>query len=407
MMYLQERESEFAMSGATATPPSRRTTLFVLVVAAVFAVVGQYGLQWLFSLLGYGWDLPKGRAIPAFVLFFAAGIVAFQRRRTLISRALALLIATTLAVPAWWLTPQNHVSLREAARLRDELKAESSSPPTWENASRAEILKTKHNELRQASRSMAQQIDLGRWANGVAEAIDEQFRKTAIEDIDGAVQTHNAAITLARAYSGPWIITISEWSNWIDKAMAAKKLELKKLARGDWAAFEHTASGRHALVHASSRSLEPLIMAEEKWVFETIVAVLTEFQDEMNPKLKREVCQDLERQLLSLQSLDTSSARFRNARGLLFRTAVNTADSEIKIQLEAKRFEHAYGIARKLAVDWFATAGILGPDQQKRLTELRENCRIQAERAEEASELLELAPTPRTRETAPFPRLKP
>jgi len=102
-----------------ALPLSRRTNILGLLAAAGLAALGVFSLLWLFQALGYGRDEPKGRAIPALVLFFAGGIVVFQRRRSLALRTLVLIIATMLAVPAWWLTPQNHMSLRDAARLRD------------------------------------------------------------------------------------------------------------------------------------------------------------------------------------------------------------------------------------------------------------------------------------------------
>jgi hypothetical protein len=265
----------------------------------------------------------------------------------------------------------------------------------------ADTLKYKHDKLHRASPSMALQIDMDRWADEVAEAIDKRFRNISTEDIAGAVQAHNAQHALSSAYSGPWITSTSDW---IGRAVAARESELEMIPDGDWVVFDRTATGRHMLVDGFPKSRGQLISAEREWTHKTTIASLRSIQ--MNPKLMREKCYETEKQLLALNSVDESPERFREARTLLFRTALHSAQSEIQSLLETGRVDVAYGIARKLAVDWFATAEILGPEQLKRLEELRDRCRDQVELADQSGELPELAPIPRTSETAPAPRLK-
>jgi hypothetical protein len=395
------------MSQPSPMRPLHRTTLLVVVTAAVFAIVCQYALLFLFKLLGYGWDIPKGRAIPALVFYFMGGIVAIQRRRPPALRALAIIVASSLAIPAWWLTPQNHVSLRQAGRIRDELRTDVSSRPDWDKAFIAEALKDKHDELLRASRSMAQQIDMDRWADEVGVAIDERFRKLSADDLEGAVQTGKAYLALFFSFSGA--TSYEARDAWIEKAVTAKKNELNQLPDADWAGFDRTAIERHLLADSflrgsrAYRLLEQLVAAEEEWGLKGVNAALAVVQNQKSPKLTREVCRDFEKQLLALKSLESSPARFLKARALLLHTAQDAAEAEIRLHFKAGSYDLAYGIARKLAVDWFATAELLGGDEQKSLVTLRESCRQLAGKADSSADSPELAPAPRTRETPPKP----
>lgn len=387
-----------------ARPLSRQISFIgSLAVAVGFAVLGLSVVFVLFGFLGYGWDEPKGRAIPVLVLFFLGGIVVFQRRRPLALRMLALVLTVALAVVAWWLTPQNHVSLREAGRLRDELHAELSVPPTWDKAFIADDLKAKYDKLLKASRSMALKIDLDGWADAVGNSIQDQFQATPPDDIKGAIQTSKASDCLTIEFSGA--TTSKPLDGWIDRAVTARKNELNQLADADWPGFDHTATARHSLANAflrgSYRTPAKLIAAEEEWGLKSVTTTLAANYLQMNPKLMRETCSETEKQLLSLNSLDSTPERFRSARELLFRTVLNAANNEVQSHIKSGQFALAYGIARKLAVDWFASAQLLGTKEQQELVTLRENCRRLAEKAEEAGDEPEVAPLPRTRETSP------
>jgi hypothetical protein len=398
------------MSASPSPAKRSRTTLLVLATAAVFAIVGIYGQMWLFQLLGYGWDIPKGRAIPALVLYFLGGIIIFQRRRSLPLRLFVFLIVSVSSATGWWLTPQNHVSLRDAARLRDELRAELATPPTFEKAFIVDALMHKHAQISLASRNMTDQIDLDSWIEDVAEAIREQYRKTSTEDITGALQVSNADRALFLANSGPFINSREEW---VDKAISARKNELEMLTPADWDGFNRTSAGRHSLVQAFPKTRDQLISAEQEWVREATISNLRSIQRkprpsvEMNPKQTREVCHETDKHLLALKSLDNSPTRFQEHHKLLFHIAMAAVDGETENHLAVGRADIAYGIARKFAVDWFATAEMLGPNQLKRLEELREKCRDRADIGAKGDGAPELTPLPRERETAPEPRIKP
>jgi hypothetical protein len=382
----------------------------VVVTAAVFAIVGISGQMWLFHLLGYGWDIPEERAITALVLYFVGGIFIFRPQKSLLLRLLVLVIATALAATGWWLTPQNHLSLRDAARLRDELRAELSTPPTFEKAFQADALMRKYDQLVRASTSMAHQINMDRWAEDVAEAIKERFRHISTEDIAGAVQASDAIRELFMAHSGPYLNSREEW---VDKAISARKNELEMLTPADWDGFNRTSAGRHALVKAFPKTRDQLISAEREWILAATFSNLRSIQRkpfpsiETNPKQTREVCLETDKHLLALNSLDNSPSRFHEPHKLLFQIAMASVDRETQNHIKAGRADIAYGIARKFAVDWFATAEMLGPKEMKHLEELREKCRDRADVAEKGDGVPELTPLPRERETAPEPRLKP
>jgi hypothetical protein len=400
----------------TATPPQpRRTTLYAVLATTGVAVLGVFSLLLLYQILGYGWDNPQERAIPALIIFFAGGMIAFQRRRSLALRAFALVVAIALAVPIWWLSPRNGTSLWEAARTRDELKADLSTQPTFENASIASHIRHKHDSLLRSSPSMASGFDraMDLWRDKAVLAVVERLRNIPTDDPESVLKTSEVGIRVAGALKGTYGRIFDAQKDWIAGAVVARKSELESLPRGDWVGFDQTADGRHALADTfgiiSPESLQQLVSAEGTWIQETANEVATASLGEMqmNPKLLRELCYETEKQLLALNSLDSSPDRFLAPRATLFKIARDTVHKEIQEHIEAKRYDHAYGIARKFAVDWFKTAEMLGPEQQKRLEELRDRCRDKAELAEKNGDSPEAAPIPRTRETAPAPRLKP
>ncbi len=384
----------------------RRTTLFRLLAAVGLAIVGVYGMH--FAMIWEG--KPNGPAVPGFILFFVCGTLALQRRRSLAFRTLPLFIAATLAVPVWWFTPvglTHGMSLGEATAFRDELKTELSSTPTFESASQAITWKIKRDKLDSDYHWMANEIDseMRRCADRFFPMVVERYRDTPTEDTAHASQIQALSERVFIPLGCRMCADIAA-RDWIRRAVAVKKSELEKLSREDWVGFDQTAPGRYALFDAFYDSHSQLISTEGEWILDTVTAILPNIHSMMNPKLMREKCCETEKQLLALNSLDTSSERFREARTLLFRTALHSAQSEIQSLLEAGRVDVAYGIARKLAVDWFATAEILGPEQLKRLEDLRDRCRDQVELADQSGEGQEVAPTPRILETAPAPRLK-
>jgi hypothetical protein len=395
------------MMTASPSPYQRRRLPFLVVLIAAFAVaaLGLVGIICLFGLLGYGWDMPKGRAIPVLFLYFLAGIAALQRGKSTLFRGFVFILATILAVPAWWLTPQNHVSLRQAGKWHDELKAEFSSPPSWEHAYRVSDIKDKYAKLYSASRSLTQTLPMDDrdWTFSIGEAIYERFRTTPPEDIEQAIETKKAESALN--YSGA---PFNASHIWVKRALALQIDDLTRLPEADWAGFDRSAPARLRLAETflMYHDLEQLIAAEEKWGFSSAAKALDEARASKDPKVIGAACSGAEKQLLALNSAEKTRKRFRAARELLFLVAIRSAQEEIQKYSDAKNYDAAYGIARKLAVDWFATAEMLGSDKAKLLETLRENCRLDVEAADAAANSPEVAPPPRSREIAPPPRSK-
>src|SRR5205085_491775 len=105
--------------------------------------------------------------------------------------------------------------------------------------------------------------------------------------------------------------------------------------------------------------------------------------------------------VLALKSLDTGAGRFNRTRRILFDFAHEDARADAAAHLDAGRYDRAFGVTRKHAVEWSATATVLGPTELKKLDEFRERYAFFAALAASAT------PSPEALEVAPPPRLKP
>jgi hypothetical protein len=384
-----------------------RTTVVRLWVAVVLSLLGVELLQY----LTFGSTEADGPALPALILLFTGGILVSSGQKSIAIRILSLFITTTLSVLALWITPiglTQGMSLRDAARYRDELKAELSAPPNFENAWMVNSWKAKRKKFDHRFHWMSKEIDsdIERWATDFHLSVLEAYRNTPAGDTKKAAQILDVSATVFYTLRDTRQSYTAE-DDWVARAVSDKKICLQKIQRGDWAGFDRSALERHALADTFRSSFPRLAAIEEEWIFESVAAGHQKTQIEMTPKLIREKCHETEKQLLALKSLDESSGRFRESRKLLFLSALEAVDSETNNHITAGRSDIAYGIARKFAVDWFATAEMLGPEHLKRIEDLREKCRDRADITERAGDTPEITPPPREREIAPPPRPKP
>lgn len=159
--------------------------------------------------------------------------------------------------------------------------------------------------------------------------------------------------------------------------------ELNALKLGDWEGFDRTAPDRKALAEKDSPSRAALIAAEEKWALKHVVellkvqARLKTVEDDpwgARAKIARVNWHETEKNLLALNSIDRTDGRFKSARQALYNGAQGAIESEIAEYHKTKHFHRAHGVARKHAVDWNATATLLGPDEVGKLDALRKKC---------------------------------
>lgn len=159
--------------------------------------------------------------------------------------------------------------------------------------------------------------------------------------------------------------------------------ELNAIEPGDWAGFDRTAPGRKVLASGDTASRDALVAAEEKWVDDRAVS-LRGMQAQLQTLIG---LQSLPREsparvnwyaevqsVMALQSLDRTDGRFKFARATLFAGAQAAVESEVAAYHATKHFHRAHGIARKHAVDWNATATLLGPNEVAKLDALRKTC---------------------------------
>ncbi len=155
--------------------------------------------------------------------------------------------------------------------------------------------------------------------------------------------------------------------------------ELNALKLGDWDAFDRTAPDRKALADKDAPSRAALIEAEEKWAATTLAFLW--FQDSKNrrnllagERPARTNWRLVEQQLLALNAIDRTDGRFKRTRQNLLDSAHGEVVEDVAAHHAAKHFHRAHGIARKHAVEWNATATLLGPDEVAKLDALRKKC---------------------------------
>jgi hypothetical protein len=174
-------------------------------------------------------------------------------------------------------------------------------------------------------------------------------------------------------------------------------------APGDWAAFDRTAPGRKVLAEAFPASRDSLGDAENEWVYTAVLGQRASPAPAVpgGALPGRTDWRAIEKTVLALPALDTSESRFKKARDPLFTSAHDDAKSAIAAHLEAGRYDLAFGAARKHAVEWSATATVLGTSEVQKLDKLREHC-------ESFAKLYDVSAKPADpAELAPPPRAKP
>jgi len=388
---------------------------FRLLFSVTICFLGIYGLQSAFNS-----GTLDGESLPALVLLFTAGMLATRRKRSILFRVLAIVIAAAVSAVGWWITPiglTHGLSLREATRYRDEIKAELSAPATFENAYLARDWGIRRKKLDRSYWRLCKELDeeLLRWAKQFAHSARIKFKSIPADDIAAAIRIRQTCFEVANSLGTSSFFTDTIESEWLEGAIALQARKLEALPRRDWEGFNRTSSERMALAEAFYFAEKQLERAEETWVFESISDELQIILIHTDPKMIRERCREAQQQLLTLKCIAPHDYRFPESRRLLFQLALSAVQKETEHHIKAGRVDIAYGIARKFAVDWFATAEMIGEGQTKRLEELRDKCRDRADVAGKTDDSPEITPLPRVRDTAPTtipelappPRLKP
>ena len=331
--------------------PVRVTVALALALAAVgfgLIVAGAWAL-------GYGHDLHAIRVAGALGVLIAAMLRALWPGRSPSRRLLAAASGLLLASVAWWLIPAGH-----------------------------------------AGRSLLS-------AGTERELISVWLRKVLPGEVSALPQLRERVEALAADYPSLSAGLGRKVDDKIEKAIDVRIAELGELSATDPAGFTRTAPARRAIVVAFPDALTRLVAAEEKWAtrWANYTAVAYTHAD-MSPKHVREGCRASETQLREMPTLDDAPTRLLEARRVFFQAAHESALDEIRALRESERFERAFGVALAHGFEWSQVPGLLGPDEQKGVADLREQCRALLQPGGDP----EAIPPPRAIETAPLPRPK-
>jgi hypothetical protein len=394
-----------ASAPAPAKPPARLVVLRLACIAA-FVALGFVAVWQGFGLAGYGTDAHAHRVLWVCIPLLGSGLVLVCVKGWFPVRVLVALAFFGSACWAWWdVRSSNYksaVSLRAAVAERDRYR-ELLATATLEDVERSEGMRgvtALTDQYPTLTAELAQEYT--RWKAKTADDIVSRYDRTPPDDFKTIAELRGAGKALAAVHPPDPERLEAAFRGWLVRATHAKTDECRNIPLGDWAAFDRTAPGRGVFAEAFPMMRPALVAAEIEWVdasTERIVSMNLTPKAGENPPT-RELWLRTQRDVLALKSLDASERRFAKARLRLFTVAHRAAQSEVYRHLDAARYDIAYSVARKHAVDWNATATVLGPEELKKLDALRETCAFFDKFASKAAappEAVDVAPPPRTK----------
>jgi hypothetical protein len=384
---------------APAAPPGGRLLLPRLLGMVALVAVGFVAVWQGFGAAGYGTDAHGYRVRWACFQLLGFGLALVAVKGWLPVRVLVALAFFASAGAVWWTVRTSGatgLSLAEAVQKRDQYR-ERLATATVEDLDRDEGLRGIDSVL-ELYPTLTSELaaDYDRWKDRMWKDLRARYNQTPPEDMKAVPALRALSRRLGEVHPAAGDLLKQTDREWVSRAVGAKVDELVK-AHGDGDAFDRTAPGRKALVEVFPETRDELLTAEEEWGEVTARGpVWLELARGEQPKAD---WRGLEKSLLARQAIDTSDARFKKARGELFAFAHDEAQAKAAAHLEAGRYDSAFGVARKHAFEWNATATILG--EQRKLDDFRERYAFFAALAASAT------PPPELIEVAPPPRLKP
>ncbi len=398
-------------SPTVAAPPSpSRVNPTRLFAAAGFSGVAFALIVLATASAGFGRNMHALRVVATFGVIVPAAVVLVWPNRPLATRIGAGLFALVVGTFAWWYAPcwSGGMNLFKAGVKRDALKMQMASA-AFDDIKMAGQLQRGFNDLEQEYPKLAASLqpELARWANSAADTIAERLKQTPPNDLAAAREVRSRSLSLTNAFPDQRDRLDDELHAWVKLAVEARVAELKAIPLQDWAGFDHTATGRLALARAFPESRDELVSAEWHWVIKVTGVATTPFlpTPNENPTQAREVCRDIETHILKLKSVDASPGRFHVAHDALFSIAHAAARVEVNNLIRDERYGDAFTFALQHQLAWLPAAKLVGLEAEQSLSQLTEECRHLSIRFEKAG-VVQPAPEPRTRETAPPPRSK-
>lgn len=371
----------FSPSGLRSTADSASRRLYApLAAAAAVMFAGLLTIWQAFRWVGWGGDFHLTRALVAAISLAIAGWLAGGWQRTGTLRVVVVLLGLAGAVLAWWYVPSStdpgalslHQAVQAVAQYREQLNR-----PTVDEFDRTNGLLEIRNLQAQYPQLAADLLAAHhQWLAGVASELKTHYERTPPDDLPTLLRWDTLALWLSGIHPEAKDELAAASRAWLQRAIQHHGNNLLQAPAGDWSAFERSAIERYNLVQAFPEIRGELLKAEADWVARSVQRELDRAaQARLTGDAPRSYFwRELERELLELPTLDTTAQRFLDSRRQLFEQAHATAQAEAIALLQAGHYAKAHGVARKHAVDWNATATLLGPPELKKLDELRNLC---------------------------------
>ncbi len=396
----------FSPSGLRSTVDSALPHPYAPLARAAAVMIGGLLTIWqTFYWAGWGADFHLTRALVAVIPLAIAGLLAGWGQLARTRRGVVVLLGLAGAAMAWWYVPCSiapgslslHQAVQAVAQYHEQLNR-----PTVDEFDRTNGLLEIRNLQAQYPQLAADLLAAHRqWLAGVASELKTLYERTPPDDVATLLRWDTLALWLSGIYPEAKDELATASRAWLQRAIEHHCDKLLQLPARDWSAFERSAIERHNLVQAFPEIRGQLLRAEADWVARSVQRELDRVtQARLTGEAPRSYFwRELERELLELPTLDTTDQRFLDSRRQLFEHAHATAQAEAIGLLQAGHYAKAHGMARKHAVDWNATATLLGPPELKKLDELRNLCfyfDLMYETKEPPAPV-EIAPSPRHR----------
>jgi hypothetical protein len=389
---------------ATFSKPARLLVAFALTALGFGAIVAGT------IIIGGGRDFHAIRVVAALVFMLPVAITLVWREQTPLVRAAAALAALLLGAAAWWQLPCRigGMNLLRATGERDELRS-SMGLVTFDNVRLGRHFQKRIDDLATEYPSLAASLrpEFTRWGVDAEAAIVEKLRDTPANDIAGARMARARGRDLSQLFPDGGDGIESLFQSWAKSALQTRIDELNDLRLADWNGFDRTAASRRQLAQAFPDSRESLIAAEKAWVLRSASAATEPALQSLDTKPRQvsKVCGDLERRIRVLKGVQGRAEEFREARLALFFLAHEASCREVLLHIRAEQYLAAFTTANGHRIGWLKVPGLLGPNEKKLTTDLTEQARHLSIRFDKAG-FVDIAPAPRSRETAPPPRTK-
>ncbi|MCE9562343.1 MAG: hypothetical protein K8U57_09840 [Planctomycetes bacterium] len=382
--------------------PSESTNPLPFLAALGLAVVGFFVVVNVADVLGYGKDTHTLRVLSLTLPLFVGGAVAFWPGSSVVVRVGVLAVTIGVAVAAWVYTPSSGggMSLAQAVAKRNEVLAEITTAPSYQDVTRAEGIGTRLASLA-AFPSLIETVqpDVNEWGNAAAERLAEQYRSVSPDNVSSLDELTKRAHLLTKYIPQTREAVATAERTFSNRSADFWVSELNRVPAGDFIKFRAWGSRRDSV-----KSILPnptrIVEAENAWVSSAVEAAITrsELIQKFMPQRARDALLTTAMEIRNLPEGGGSETKpFRAARQRLFAVALERAQGEAQSLAEQSAYDRAFDVAKTHATGWALDAVALGPDATTNLAHFRDGYGFLATLAEKVGVGPDFVPPPRTK----------